>query len=259
MPGRFRSGYKKRYTASKRSYGRGSNAGRVAAQAARRVIMSMGGGPAVPSLRRGKYIRSGMSTDLNYADYSPAATLCTNSGNMQRLFTPVVQGTSAYTRMGDKIRVRAIDAKITLVSAGAPTASTVTPVTIRIIIGYVKSPGGAGLPPISGTTGILDSSTIATYAYSPYQYDSRERYVIWYDKIHVLSDYDTTLHRSVDGSLPTIKELRFKKNLNAVMTHTANSGLTTDVATFLPFVFYCSDSTVTTFQAFINTRIRFEP
>lgn len=82
--------------------------------------------------------------------------------------------------------------------------------------------------------------------------------MIWYDKIHVMSDFDTTLHRSVDASYPTVKEIRIKKSLNATMTHSANTGFVTDVTTFLPFVYYCSDAAAGTCQAYINTRVRFE-
>lgn len=258
MPVRFRAGYKKRYTSSKRTYGRGSNAGRVAAQAARRVIMSMGGrGGGLPTSRRGAYIRSGVMNELNYKDYASGGITAINTGVATQLCAAPAVGTTSTSRQGDKVNWKSMDLNLEVYASGAATASCQPTDTIRIIMLWVKNPGGAGTPSIYGTTSsILDNTTIAM-PFSPFNYDARDRFIVVFDKRVMCSDYDTTLKRACDPSAHMSWNYRVKKSFNYVSTIGAAAGASTDYQTMLPLLVVLGEGGAAGFNVAASARWRF--
>lgn len=252
MPGRFRSGYKKKFTASKRAYGRGSNVGRVAAQAARRVIMSMGGrGSALAGTRRGVYARTGRLNDLNYRLYQTGAFAVTSAGTMNSLMFPPTSGTGPNSRLGDKVCWKSLDLTVVFSAVGQATGLCGPPILCRVTVAWVKNPGGAGLPAVSGASGLYDIGTISL-PFSPYSYDSRDRFQIIADRRVRVGDFDTTLHKPTDGATPTVRDIHIKKSMNMMSVFSAGNAISTDFSTALPFVCVSSDNA----NAIINCTIQ---
>jgi hypothetical protein len=221
-------------------------------------MMSMGGrGSALPSLRRSAFARSGLMNDLNYKDYQTGVFTVTSAGTMNSLMFPPTSGAGPTSRLGDKVCWKSMDLKVTFSAIGQVTASCGPPITCRLVVGVVKNPGGAGLPAVSGTTGLFDISVVSL-PYSYYSYDSRDRFTIIADRTVRVGDFDTTLHKPTDGATPTMREIHIKKSLNLMSVFSAGNAISTDFSTGLPFICVCTDNASAIVNCTAQVRWRYE-
>lgn len=151
----------------------------------------------------------------------------------------LLQGTNVTSRVGNKVTWMGIDIRM----LAFPNATVSTPARLRVILVWNRQTNGALLPAPS----LLQDSSAQVNIISPFNYVTRSRYKVIYDKVFVLH-YGGDQTDSRDARMINIKK-KFKAKPSTEYIGTGNSisdiaknslelFIMSDVATNPPYVNY---------------------
>lgn len=167
--------------------------------------------------------------ELKAFDTYNVSTSVTTSGT-QNLLNAIGRNVAEYQRIGNQIKTTSVQIKL---SAILNTLSLV-PNTMRLIVFWDRQCNN-GLPTMIGAAtvpSVLDSDYVTEPILMPYNINSRDRYTILYDKMHVIGIND------IVGGFPVQVRVNINKYIKASrMCRFDDAGTT--VASITTNALYC--------------------
>lgn len=202
------SAYQKRYKTSRRKRGPQLSVSRIRRVGSVRQSMNV----IPPMVRRG--------AEKKYFDVAVASYSCSADAPARTLLNGMDQGSTALTRIGNKINMDSIQVKGLIM----PGQDTVTdPTHVRIMIVYDKQPNGA----VWGVTDLLTSSSSNSFRNMAYQ----SRFKVIYDKTFAMGGFIQDVVNHAYDSNSCVRSINIYKKLPADARNSQYTGAGAGIAT----------------------------
>jgi len=127
-----------------------------------------------------KYVRKAIHANIEnkIAAYAPVSVMPLSSAIVQYSLNGLSQGTGPINRIGGSVRMMGTDLRFTM-SPNISASPVITPTRVRLILFWNKQCNGNLLP----AADLLQNPTAGTNITSPFNYLTRDRYKILYDRV----------------------------------------------------------------------------
>lgn len=186
--------------------------------------------------------------ELKWFDYAFGPTAIPVAGQVLEGHLLITQGDSVNTRTGNIINPTSLMVKLHL----NPDVDNANATRIRIVAFWDRQVNGVTPTLVSVNNGVLDNTTITDTTITPRNYNTIDRYKIFYDKMITFNPIlaeTVTLAGAVTTTTTVISlEKTVMKNwkLNRKLKYDANTGAMTDLVSNGVFVALFSDQAVNT-------------